>query len=104
MDAEYVIDRDAKADELESTFSYNGYQVVRKELFAHLRDLAIVIRTDSITFNTACITELKDDYSKTKQMIFLTPLFRAVDLMIGGFIFISNNGKEYMCRHGKHLG
>ena len=55
-----VIDRDAKAEELESTFSYNGYQVVRKELFAHLRDPAIVIRTDSITFNTACITGLKD--------------------------------------------
>ena len=55
-----VIDRDAKAEELESTFSYSGYQVVRKELFAHLRDPAIVIRTDSITFNTACITGLKD--------------------------------------------
>ncbi len=46
-------DRDAKAEELESTFSYDGYQVVRKELFAHLRDPAIVIRKDSITFNTA---------------------------------------------------
>lgn len=31
-------DRDARAEELESTFSYDGYQVVRKELFAHLRD------------------------------------------------------------------
>ena len=37
-------DRDARAEELESTFSYDGYQVVRKELFAHLRDPAIVIR------------------------------------------------------------
>lgn len=37
-------ERDAKAEELESTFSYDGYQVVRKELFAHLRDPAIVIR------------------------------------------------------------
>ncbi len=35
-------------------------QVVRKELFAHLRDPAIVIRKDSITFNTACITGLED--------------------------------------------
>ena len=43
-------DRDARAEELESTFSYDGYQVVRKELFAHLRDPAIVIRKDSITF------------------------------------------------------
>ena len=37
-------DRDARAEELESAFSYDGYQVVRKELFAHLRDPAIVIR------------------------------------------------------------
>lgn len=34
---------------LESTFSYDGYQVVRKELFAHLRDPAIVICKDSST-------------------------------------------------------
>ena len=53
-------DRDARAEELESTFSYDGYQVVRKELFAHLRDPAIVIRKDSITFNTACITGLEN--------------------------------------------
>ena len=53
-------DRDARAEELESTFSYDGYQVVRKELFAHLRDPAIVIRKDSITFNMACITGLED--------------------------------------------
>lgn len=53
-------ERDAKAEELESTFSYDGYQVVRKELFAHLRDPAIVIRKDSITFNTACISGRED--------------------------------------------
>lgn len=28
-------DRDARAEELENAFSYDGYQVVRKELFAH---------------------------------------------------------------------
>ena len=53
-------EEDARAEELESAFSYDGYQVVRKELFAHLRDPAIVIRKDSITFNTACITGLED--------------------------------------------
>ena len=46
--------------ELEKEFSYDGYQVVRKELFAHLRDPAIVIRKDSVTFNTACINGLED--------------------------------------------
>ena len=33
---------------------------INEELFAHLRDPAIVIRKDSITFNTACITGLED--------------------------------------------
>lgn len=42
------------------SFIEDVYQVVRKELFAHLRDPAIVIRKDSITFNTACITGLED--------------------------------------------
>ena len=46
--------------ELESTFSYDGYRVVRKELFAHMRDPAATIRPDSITFNTACIAGLED--------------------------------------------
>ena len=45
--------REERQEELERTFSYDGYQVVRKELFAHLRDPAIVIRNDGITFNTA---------------------------------------------------
>lgn len=51
---------DQRARELERNFSYDGYQVVRKELFAHLRDPAIVIRRDSVTFNTACINGLED--------------------------------------------
>lgn len=46
--------------ELEQSFSYDGYQIVRKELFAHLRDPAITIRKDSVTFNTACIEGLED--------------------------------------------
>ncbi len=61
-------DRDARAEELESAFSYDGYQVVRKELFAHLRDPAIVIRKDSITFNTACITGLEDILAQKRAM------------------------------------
>ncbi len=51
---------DQKAQELAKDFSYDGYQVVRKELFAHLRDPAVIIRRDSITFNTACIEGLED--------------------------------------------
>ncbi|MCD8175519.1 MAG: hypothetical protein LUD41_06340, partial [Phascolarctobacterium sp.] len=51
---------DQRAQELARDFSYDGYQVVRKELFAHLRDPAVVIRRDSVTFNTACIDGLED--------------------------------------------
>ena len=52
--------REQRTAELEQSFSYDGYQIVRKELFAHLRDPAITIRKDSVTFNTACIEGLED--------------------------------------------
>ena len=51
---------DLRALELEKDFTYDGYQVVRRELFAHLREPAVVIRKDSITFNTACINGMED--------------------------------------------
>ena len=53
-------EREQRRKEFEDTFSYDGYQVVRKELFAHLRDPAVTIRRDSVTFNTACINGLED--------------------------------------------
>ena len=61
--AEYTNEKeivDQKAIELAEDFSYEGYQVVRRELFAHLREPAVVIRRDSVTFNTACIAGLED--------------------------------------------
>lgn len=61
--AEYTDEKeivDQKAIELSEDFSYEGYQVVRRELFAHLREPAVVIRRDSVTFNTACIAGLED--------------------------------------------
>ena len=51
---------DEKAAETQKTFSYDGYQTVRRELFAHLREPQMTIRKDSITFNTACIEGLED--------------------------------------------
>ena len=51
---------DQKAIELAKDFSYDGYQVVRRELFAHMREPAVVIRRNSVTFNTACIDGLED--------------------------------------------
>lgn len=52
--------REKKALELQRDFSFDGYQVVRRELFAHLRDPAIIIRPDSISFNAACIGGLEN--------------------------------------------
>ena len=49
-----------KTAEIEDTFSYDGYQIARREMFAHLREPAVTIRKDSITFNTACINGLED--------------------------------------------
>ena len=60
IDAEHESAVAQRTAELENEFSYDGYQVVRKELFAHLRDPAITIRKDSVTFNTACINGMED--------------------------------------------
>lgn len=51
---------DPKAAEIQNSFQYDDYQVVRKELFAHLRDACAVIRRDSITFNASCINNLEE--------------------------------------------
>lgn len=49
-----------KVQELQNNFSYDGFQMVRREAFAHQRDPAVTIRRDSVTFNTACISGLED--------------------------------------------
>ena len=55
-----TIENTENIDQKAQDFSYDGYQVVRRELFAHLREPAVVIRRDSVTFNTACIAGLED--------------------------------------------
>lgn len=40
-----------KALEYQRNFSYERFRVIRKELFAHLHDPALTIRTDGITFS-----------------------------------------------------
>lgn len=55
-----ITEKEARRLEIEKNFSYDNFQVIRKELFAHLRDPAVTIRNDSITFNTACIGGLED--------------------------------------------
>ena len=53
-------EREAKAQEITNAFDPNRMKVVRKELFASLRDPAVTIRDGSITFNTACINGMED--------------------------------------------
>ena len=59
MEEEAVSIRERRRKELEQTYTPDSYRVIRKELFAHLRDPAITIRDGSITFNAACITGLE---------------------------------------------
>lgn len=51
--------RERRRAELEQEYSPDDYKVIRKELFAHLRDPAVSIRDGSMTFNTACIRGLE---------------------------------------------
>ena len=52
--------REERRLELQQRFNPEKMKVVRKELFANLRDPAVTIRNGNITFNTACINGLED--------------------------------------------
>ena len=43
----------------EAGFSFDGYQVVRREFFSHKYDPTLTIKGNSITFNNACISKLE---------------------------------------------
>ena len=57
---ELVSAREEKRQEIARAFNPNRMKVIRKELFANLRDPAVTIRDGNITFNTACINGLED--------------------------------------------
>ena len=44
---------------LEAGFSFDGYQVVRREFFSHRFDPTLTIKENSIIFNNACISRLE---------------------------------------------
>lgn len=44
----------------ESSFSFAGYQVVRREFISHRFDPAMTVRVNSVTFNNACIKALEN--------------------------------------------
>lgn len=44
----------------QAKFTFDGYQVVRREFISHNFDPAMTIKGNSITFNNACISKLED--------------------------------------------
>ena len=44
---------------LEAGFSFDGYQVVRREFFSHRFDPTLTIKGNSIIFNNSCISKLE---------------------------------------------
>lgn len=59
-DSDIFTTKEEKAEDLKRRFMPSTAKVVRKEMFANLRDPAVTIRNGSITFNTACINGLED--------------------------------------------
>lgn len=51
---------EAKRLEIQASFSFEGYQVVRREFISHQFDPAMTIRGTSITFNSSCISKLEN--------------------------------------------
>ena len=51
--------REQRRRQLEKEYAPDEYRIIRKELFAHLRDPAITIRDGSISFNASCIKGLE---------------------------------------------
>ena len=51
---------EAKRIAMESGFSFEGYQVVRREFISHRFDPTLTIKNNSITFNNACISRLDE--------------------------------------------
>ena len=47
-------------DALAAAFSYDGYQVVRREFFSHIYEPTLTIRDKSVTFNNSCIKKLDE--------------------------------------------
>lgn len=44
----------------EAGFSFDGYQVVRREFFSHKFDPTLTVRSNGITFNNACISKMDE--------------------------------------------
>ena len=51
---------EAKRLELQANFSFEGFQVVRREFTSHSFDPTMTVRLNSVTFNNSCISKLED--------------------------------------------
>ncbi len=58
MQADRLIDIQDTAIEEDPEFSYDGFQVVRREFFAHMNEPSITFNNCKVGFNTACINKL----------------------------------------------
>lgn len=57
----HEIMQDDKADSIEDpSFSYDGYQIVRGEYFAHINEPSVVLSDYKITMNNACLKKAPD--------------------------------------------
>ena len=54
-----ISEKEERRLEIERAFNPDRCKVIRKELFAGLRDPAVMIRNGNITFNTACINDFE---------------------------------------------
>ena len=54
-----ISEKEERRLEIQRAFNPDRCKVIRKELFAGLRDPAVTIRNGNITFNTACINDFE---------------------------------------------
>ncbi len=61
MNEEQIVisEKEKRRLEIQRAFNPDRCKVIRKELFAGLRDPAVMIRNGNITFNTACINDFE---------------------------------------------
>lgn len=61
MSEEQIVmsEKEERRLEIQRAFNPDRCKVIRKELFASLRDPSVTIRDGNITFNTACINDLE---------------------------------------------
>ena len=63
----------------DDSFSYDGYQVVRGEFFAHIYEPSFTFNNYKVSVNTACIKKLPDvEYVKKKTLFVGVPLEKSV--------------------------